>query len=147
MLHVFNPATRIQALRLPVAAEVEAGEVRTAVSLAAARPAGSDFLLTFAGMADRDQVAALTNGILRLPRALLPAPRANEVFVEDLVGCEVFTPQGQLRGRVRATFWNGAHDVLTVVDEAGVEFLVPAVPEFLLQVDGAARRLVIDDHE
>jgi ribosomal 30S subunit maturation factor RimM len=48
---------------------------------------------------------------------------------------------------VRATFWNGAQDVLSVADEAGAELLVPAVSDFLREVDLAARRLVVDTHE
>ena len=47
---------------------------------------------------------------------------------------------------VRQAFWNGAQDVLEIRDAAGNELLIPAVPDFLREVDLSARRLVIDDH-
>ena len=42
------------------------------------------------------------------------------------------------------TFWNGAHDVLTVVDQAAeraTERLIPLVPDFVLTVDARGRKI------
>ena len=37
-------------------------------------------------------------------------------------------------GTVQGVFWNGAHDVATVVDAEGLERLVPVVGDFILSV-------------
>ena len=39
------------------------------------------------------------------------------------------------------TFWNGAHDVLTVSDAEGQERLIPLVPDFVLTVDARGRKI------
>ena len=69
-----------------------------------------------------------------------------EFYVEDMVGCEAFQPDGQRRGRVTGTFWNGAQDVMTIVGDDGGERLVPVVPEYVLHFESASRRLTIDPH-
>jgi 16S rRNA processing protein RimM len=133
---------------LPLAVQVMMkGGAARALSLVAVRPAGQSLLVRFDGIAVREEVAALTNGVLWVPRDCLPAPGDDEYYVDDLIGCEVVDTAGQPRGTVRATFWNGAQDVLTVQGPAGEELLVPAVAEFIREVDLAARRVVVDPHE
>ncbi len=112
-----------------------------------ARRLGHDFLVFFAGANTRDGVARLTNQEVALPRSALPPPGPGEVYVQDLVGCEVVDLDRVPRGVVRSVVWNGAHDVLMVQDGSGEPLLIPAVPEFLREVDLAARRLVVDPHE
>ena len=131
---------------LPAQVLLVRAEERRPMTLTAARPAGDGWLVCLEGVEDRDQAAALTNAELWLPRAALPGLDEDEFYVEDLVGCTVVDLDGRVRGTVRASFWNGAHDVLTVDGEAG-ELLVPAVPEFIRDVDLEARRLVVDPHE
>ena len=46
-----------------------------------------------------------------------------------------------------SVYWNGHQDILEIKGEGDAELLIPALPDFLRQVDLEARRLVIDDHE
>jgi ribosomal 30S subunit maturation factor RimM len=41
------------------------------------------------------------------------------------------------------TFWNGAHDVVTVAGPDGREHLIPLVPDFVLSVDPAGRKIIV----
>jgi len=133
VLHPFNAGgVDLRELSLPLTVRVGDREM----SLVAARPTADAWLVRLEGVDDRDAAAALTNVDLTLARAALPEPDDGEVYVEDLVGCEV-----------RDTFWNGAQDVLSIVDDAGVELLVPAVPEFLRELDLEARTVIVDPHE
>jgi 16S rRNA processing protein RimM len=143
-LHAFN-AGDLDLSSLPLPLDVRVGD--RAMTLVAARPTSDRWIVCLDGIDDRDAAAALTNADLSLPRAALPALTPDELYVEDLVGCEVRDGLGRRRGVVRGTFWNGAHDVLTVVDDAGAELLVPAVREFLRSFDPVGRTLVIDPHE
>ena len=62
-------------------------------------------------------------------------------YVEDVVGCAVSDENGRPLGIVKGTFWNGAHDVCTVIDSDGRDHLLPLVPEFVLEVDTAGRKM------
>jgi 16S rRNA processing protein RimM len=149
VLFPFNPdGARLERLRFPIDVEIVSQSRRQAAQILAARPFGQgEALLRIAGVDSREAVAAFTNSELHVMRAALPALAAGEVYVADLVGCAVYDLQGRLRGTVRSTFWNGSHDILSVVDDAGAEVLVPAAPGFIQQLDLAARTMVVDDHE
>jgi 16S rRNA processing protein RimM len=118
--------------------------VRTAYDVQAARPAGDGVLVTLAGVGDRDAAASLTLALVRVARADLPPLEPGEYYVEDVVGCTVFREDGTLLGSAVGTFWNGAHDVMTVVDASGHERLIPLVPDFVLAVDGPGRKIQVD---
>lgn len=111
------------------------------------------YLVRLEGVNDRDAASALTLGQVRVRRTELPPLAPGEFFVEDVAGCGVFeVDTGRALGLVRGTFWNGAHDVATVVADDGAERLIPLVPDFVVGVDLAGRKMVVrwdddDDHE
>jgi 16S rRNA processing protein RimM len=136
----------LEEAELPLAVVLVRQADRRDMTLVAARPADQVWLVRLEGVETREQAAALTNAELWLPRAALPALEEDEFYIEDLIGCTVVDGTGRELGTVRASFWNGAQDVLTIDGPAG-ELLVPAVPEFILDVDLEARRVVVDTHE
>lgn len=116
---------------------------RLSLTVESARPAPDGVLVKLSGVDDREAAAALTLGLVRIPRAALPPLEPGEFYVEDVVGCGVFRADGSALGQVVGTFWNGAHDVMTVVDAAGREHLVPLVGDFVIAVDGPGRRIEV----
>ena len=57
-------------------------------------------------------------------------------FIQDIIGCTVVDAEtGREYGKVKDITHPGAQDIYTVVDEAGGEYMFPAVPEFLKQLD------------
>jgi 16S rRNA processing protein RimM len=125
---------------------VRAQEVSEAV-LVACRPVHAGFLVRFEGIVSREAARALAGCELHLPRPAFTPLDEDEFFVEDVVGCEAFRSDGQRIGRVTATFWNGAQDVMSIVGEDGSERMLPVVPEYILQFEPALRRIVVDPHE
>ena len=119
---------------------VRDGETRP-FSVTAARPADKTWIVHLRGVDDRDAAAALTLSEVRAWRSDLPSLAAGEYYVDDLIGCAVEDEEGRALGTVQGVFWNGAHDVATVVDPEGVERLVPVVGDFILAVDAPARRM------
>jgi 16S rRNA processing protein RimM len=112
-------------------------------AVTALRPVADGYLIRLAGVNDRDAAAALTLAEVRVPRRMLPPLAPGEYYVEDVVGCAVEGEDGRPLGQVRATFWNGAHDVATVADAAGRERLIPLVPDFVLSVDASGRKMQV----
>lgn len=154
---VFRPhnaaGRRLDGLRFPFQAILRpdrrhpGGPVPSQAEIASARPFGEGALLRLTGVSDRDQAARYTNLELCVQRELLPPLASGEIYVADLIGCLVLDQHGRARGRVTSGYWNGQHDVLEIRDEAGAELLIPAIPDFLREVDLPGARVVIDDHE
>jgi 16S rRNA processing protein RimM len=147
-LRLFNDdAADLREAPLPLSVRLRLGGAERTLVLTDVRPTGQGLLARFEGIGTRDEAATLTNGELWVPREWLPPPADDEFYVEDLIGCQVVDTAGQPRGTVRASFWNGGQDVLTIAGPGGEELLVPAVPEFIVEVDLEARRVVVDPHE
>ncbi len=79
-----------------------------------------------------------------MPRHLETLPPGEHYWFE-LVGCRVeATSSGEI-GTVKEIWETGAHDVLVIERPDGRQVLLPAVREFLREIDVAGRRLVIDE--
>jgi 16S rRNA processing protein RimM len=109
----------------------------------ACRPVEGGYLLRLGGVADREAAAALTLAEVRVARAALPPLAPGEYYVEDVVGCAVVDEAGTVLGVAVGAFWNGAHDVMTVAGPEGREHLIPLVPDFVLTVDAAGRKITV----
>lgn len=147
-LRPYNPQGRsLAALRRIVVVRAGRREER---EVTACRPVEGGYLMRLAGVADREAAAAFTLGEVRVLRKSLPPLEPGEYYVEDVPGCAVENEEGRALGVAVGTFWNGAHDVLTVVGQEGQEGqegqdgqerLIPLVPDFVLTVDARGRKI------
>jgi 16S rRNA processing protein RimM len=96
-----------------------------------AKPAGCD---------DRDAAEALKGAEVLVRRGDFPALPEGEFYWIDLVGCIVHDTQGAVLGRIEAIDDHGAHPILQL--EGGM--LIPLVDEYLVEMDPAGRRIVMD---
>ena len=116
-----------------------------ALLVASVRPHGERLLVIFAGVDDREAADAIRGAELSIPVSWLPDLPEGAWWPHDLEGCAVTTESGRELGTVRAVEFNPANDIWVTVDEAGVETLVPALRSILVDVDVAARRIVVRD--
>ena len=144
-LRPYNPQGRsLAALRRIIVVRAGRREER---DVTGCRPVEGGYLMRLAGVADREAAATFTLAEVRIARTALPPLEPGEYYVEDVPGCAVEDENGRALGVAVGTFWNGAHDVLTVVDqagqegEAGKERLIPLVPAFVLTVDARGRKI------
>ncbi len=136
-------ATRFRAQDAPSALILDRDGHREIRRVLRARQAADGLVIAFELVESREAAAALTGAALRVPRHALSALGPREFYVEDLPGCAVVDEGGKALGAVIGTFWNGAHDVMTVRDAAGAEILLPVVPDHIRHVDSAARRVTV----
>ena len=115
------------------------------LEVASVRPHGDRMLVTFRGVDDREAADAIRGAELSIPVSWLPDLQEGEWWPHDLEGCAVTTEAGRDLGTVRAVEFNPANDIWVTVDEAGVETLVPALRAVLVDVDTAAKRIVVRD--
>jgi 16S rRNA processing protein RimM len=119
-----------------------------AVTIEAARPHKSDWVLKFAGvdsMTDAERFRGADLWVSREERAPLPE---GEYYETDLVGCRVrVLKTGSPIGRVTGMQRFGGPPLLEVVtgtDGGGREVLIPFVPSICPKVDLEAREIGVD---
>lgn len=105
------------------------------------RRAGTDErpILRLHGVTDRARLEALRGKDLLVARSAAPQLPSGEYWAEDLCGCRVVTPAGRELGLVSDLLGLPSCEVLQVGD-----LLVPMVGDAVLEVDVAARRIVVD---
>ena len=73
----------------------------------------------------------------------LPPLEEDEVFLYDLIGLDVVTEAGEPVGTVRDVLEGSAHPLYLVTRDGRPDVMIPAVPEFIADVDTEAQRLTI----
>ncbi len=111
------------------------------LAVESARAANGAVLLALEGVEDRDAADALRGPKVEVPRDAVPLEEG-EYLLADLPGCAVLDSAGNELGTVKEVL-AGPQPIL-VIHGGGRERLLPAVPEFVLAVDAAARRVTVD---
>lgn len=108
-----------------------------------ARMQGAKLTVAFDEVGERAAAEALRGAVLMVPVSWLPDLGEDEWWPHDLEGCRVVTESGRELGIVREVIANPANDLWVAVDEDGVETLVPALKDVLVDVDVAAKLIVV----
>ena len=106
---------------------------------------GARLLVNFEGIADRASADRLRGKMLVVPRSMLPELPPGEFWPHQLEGCEVVTESGRSLGAIRDVIPNPANDLWVSVDDEGVEYLVPAIRELVVEVDLPSMRVLVRD--
>ena len=105
-----------------------------AVAVQRARVQGNCVLMKLAGVDSVEQAAALRGKTVSVAREDAPPLEDGAVYIADLIGLPVFQDGEQL-GTIADVLSLPAHDVYVV--RGAHEYLIPAVPAFILEVDTA----------
>lgn len=107
------------------------------------RPGKGTCLIKIEGVEDRDQAQALRGYYISLSRSqALPLPQGR-YFVRDLVGLEVVDETLGVVGTLKDVFTEGVQDLYLVQRKGKKDFLFPAVPQFLKEIDLSAGRILV----
>lgn len=102
-----------------------------------------DFIAVLKGVADRNAAEALKGTELFVPRARLPEPDDDEVYLEDLVGLPVLLKDGTRLGEIVAVANYGASDLIDVKVEGRRDtVLIPFGGGFIAEAD--AEKVIVD---
>jgi len=97
-------------------------------------------LAKLAGLESREAALKLKGSTVYVRREAMPEPQAGHYYLADLVGLEVVNEQGVVLGAVKRWMFNGAQDVMEVVDNGKVR-LLPWIPEVVRKVDLLKRQI------
>lgn len=106
---------------------------------------GARLLVTFEGVQDRAGAEGLRGRLLHVPASWLPDLPDGEYWPFQMEGCVVTTEAGRRIGVISDVVANPANDLWVAVDEDGAETLVPALRDVVVDVDPAAKRVIVRD--
>lgn len=100
-------------------------------------------LVSSAEIKNMDGAEALRNRSVAVWSEDLPELEEGRFYVQDLIGFECVDEEGRRIGTFKDTLQTGSVDVFVLTGTDGREILVSATQENVLQIDTAARRMVI----
>jgi 16S rRNA processing protein RimM len=110
----------------------------------AARLAREHFKIQLVELNDIGGAEAMRGAIVLAAVADLPSITVpHEFYYFEALGCEVRSTNGLKLGRIKQSFFTGAHDVW-VVDNLGTEFLLPVVDEIVKSADFEHRVVTVE---
>lgn len=105
-----------------------------------------EWLVKFAGAGVREAIEPWRGLFLAVPPGRLTPPAEGEVWIHELDGFSVRRPDGTALGLVSAVYEMPA-GLMIEVQGPRREFLLPYRKEFVLEVNRAERRLVVEPPE
>lgn len=92
-------------------------------------------IIKFAGTDDRNAAEALRDRYLTIDKKDLRQLGEDEYFIFDLIGLKAQKEDGTLLGTVSDVIQNTAQDLYEITAQSGQKYLVPAVREFVTDID------------
>lgn len=105
-------------------------------------------LLTFEGYENVNEVEKLKNAIIKVPESQLGELDEGEFYFHEIVGCLVFTVQGEEIGRITEILTPGANDVWVIKPKnGGRDILIPYIEQIVKKVDVKEKIILIQPME
>jgi 16S rRNA processing protein RimM len=104
---------------------------------------GITVILQLEGVDDRGDAEVVTKQHLYAPEEALPPLDEDELFVHDLIGLDVVTEDGTAVGTLSNVLPMPAHDMYVVHRPGHAEQMIPAVDDFIIDIDLEAGRVLI----
>jgi len=145
---VVNPETDFveERFRRGAVVWIHSARADEALTIAASRIQGGRPDLTFEGIASIQEAERIAGQELRVPEDTLQPLPDGTYYQHQLVGCTVETAAGQRIGEVTRVD-GGTGGSLLVVVNGGEEILIPLAAPICVQVDVAAKTIVIEPPE
>lgn len=104
-------------------------------------------LLTFKGYGNVNEVEKMKGGILKIREDQLTELEEDEFYFHEIIGCHVFTTNGEEIGKVREILTPGANDVWVIKGKGGKDILIPYIEQIVKKVDIKEQTIIIDPME
>ena len=115
-----------------------------AAQIKSARPHGNIVLLSVSGIDTVEAAQKMRGKVLYMKRSDAKLPDGS-YFIAELIGCTVYDADNpeKVYGTLSDVSATGANDVWHIKDENGKEYLIPSIPDVVIETDVAADRIVI----
>ena len=109
-------------------------------------PYKNSYRVEFRELKDRTSAERISKKLLGVPRHSLEKLSDNRYYVFDLVGCKVYTVEGEAKGHVDDVVNNPGNDLLNIIDNEK-SYLIPMVKKFIKSIDLEKGTIIIDPIE
>ena len=100
-------------------------------------------VLSLEGVDTVEDAELLRGMVLYVDESELPPLSKGEYYIKDIIGLEVFSDSGEELGTVSGVFKTGGNDVYEISRKDGTAFLVPAVADFIKEIDIPGKKVTI----
>lgn len=100
-------------------------------------------ILKLEGVEDRNGAEALKNKDLYITEEMLRTLPEDTYYIKDLIGIKVIDTEGQYVGILRDVLKNNAQDLYEIELDNNKKFLLPAVEEFVLNINMEERTMKV----
>jgi 16S rRNA processing protein RimM len=121
--------------RLQPGVRIYVGVQHQPMVIAGRRAHAQGLLLTFEGLEVREEVGQHRSQYVYVLAADRPPLPEGEYYHHQLVGLKVVDENGGILGELNEILETGANDVYSIKRPDGNEFLIPAIPSVVLEVD------------
>ncbi|KXZ40060.1 16S rRNA processing protein RimM [Alkalithermobacter thermoalcaliphilus JW-YL-7 = DSM 7308] len=104
-------------------------------------------IIKLKGIDNINEVEKLRNKYLVIPRENARELEEDAYFIADLIGLNAYTVDGKYLGVLEDVMQPGANDVYVIKSEDGKEYLIPAVKQFVPEININERKIIIDPIE
>jgi 16S rRNA processing protein RimM len=119
-----------------------AGE-ELAVTVESGRPQKNVWLVKFREFPDINAAEKVKGWAVKVRGEALVELDEGEFYYHEIIGCRVFTEEGEELGTVTEILTPGANDVWTVQLPNGKELLLPYIDDVVLRVDVQEQRITV----
>lgn len=99
---------------------------------------GEHLVIELEGVETRDQAERLRGAWLLIPPEERMPLEEGQYYIDDLIGMEVFTETGERVGKLKQVRRGAAYDYFDIG-----KYTIPAVEEYILEVDVPNKRMVV----
>lgn len=114
----------------PIQVEVQSGRLQKNV-----------YILKIKGIDSRNEAEAYRGAELKVAAEHRVPLSEGEYYIRDIVGCTVWTDEGEQLGVVSDVLSPGANDVWVVQRPQGKDVLLPVIDDVVLEVDVPGKRI------
>jgi 16S rRNA processing protein RimM len=104
-------------------------------------------LLTFEGMHSIEEVEQFKGSLLKIDEDQLSELNEGEYYFHEIIGCHMYTDQGEEIGTIREILATGANDVWIVKRKVGKDLLVPYIEDIVKEIDIEEKKVIITPME
>lgn len=115
-----------------------------AAQIKAARPHGNIVLLSIKDIDTVEKAQKMRGKVLYMKRSDAKLPDGT-YFIAELIGCTVYDADNpeKVYGTLTDVSETGANDVWHIKNSKGKEYLIPSIPDVVIETDVAENRVVI----
>ncbi|MCM3652667.1 ribosome maturation factor RimM [Metabacillus litoralis] len=104
-------------------------------------------LLTFEGMPSIQEVEQFKGALLKVDENQLSELDEGEYYFHEIIGCKMYTDQGEEIGTIREILATGANDVWVVKRKEGKDLLIPYIEEIVTEINIDEKKVIITPME